>query len=104
MFGDIKQLPVEKLYNDKGQVAVAVSPDFGAGWSTEELVNPMDAKYNRLILENKIEELYALARAEGFYTGGLPEIKLIWLDPGTKFDITNYDGAETIVISDPWIA
>ena len=104
MFGDVKQLPVEKLYNDKGQVAVAISPDFGAGWSTEELVNPMDARFNKLIRDKRTEELYALARAEGFYTGSLPEIKLIWLDPGTKFDITNYDGAETIIISDPWIA
>jgi len=104
MRGDIKQLPVEKLYNDKGQVAVAISPDFGAGWSTEELVNPMDAKYNKLILEQKIEELIALARSEGHFVGSLPTTELVWLDPGTKFDITNYDGAETIVISDPWIA
>ena len=47
---------MEKIVRD-GKVAVAVSYGFGAGWSTWNEVNPMDARFNQLFLDGKIDEV-----------------------------------------------
>ena len=91
---------MEKLYNNKGQVAVAVSYGFGAGWSTWEDVDPMDKKYNELIDSEQWEELYKLLEKENIHSGGIADIELVWLDKGTEFIITEYDGAESIEYKD----
>ena len=91
---------IEKLYNDKGEVAVAVSYGYGAGWSSWNDVNPMDKRYNELILAEKWKEAEELAEEEDLYAGGLKDCVIIWLDEGTAFSIKEYDGAESIVTND----
>lgn len=91
---------MEKLYNEQGQVAVAVSYGFGAGWSTWGDVSPLDKRYNELILKGDINKAVELAKEEGHYTGGLEDCKLEWLDVGTKFRIDEYDGYESLVVLD----
>jgi hypothetical protein len=88
---------MEKLYNEKGQVAVAVSYGFGAGWSTWNDVNPMDKRYNELILNEEWEKAEELAEKEGHYAGGLCKCEIEWVNEGVQFDITEYDGSESLM-------
>lgn len=91
---------MEKLYNENGQVAVAVSIGFGAGWSTWNDASPLDKKYNELILNKKFDEAEELAKKDGYYFGGLRDCIIKWLDVGTTFRINEYDGRETLEILD----
>ena len=91
---------MEKLYNDKGQVAVAVSPGYGTGWSTWDNVNPMDKRFNELIENGKLTELKNICKKENICTFGIDEISIEWVEPGTAFIITEYDGAEAIEYRD----
>lgn len=90
---------MEKLIKD-GKVAVAVSKGYGAGWSTWGSVDPMDKRFNELILEGKIEEAEALAKSLGYYSDGLRNCVIEWLDIGTRFEIKEYDGNESLRILD----
>ena len=88
---------MEKLYNDKGQVAVAISSGFGAGWSTwNNKVNPMDKRFNELILNGDIDKLKEICKKEDIYAGGLDEVSIVWVEPDTAFVINEYDGSESI--------
>ena len=89
---------MEKLYNNKGQVAVAISYGYGAGWSSWNGVNPMDKQYNELFLKGDIEAVKKLAEKNDEYTKGAEEVELVWLDPNTKFIINEYDGSESLQI------
>ncbi len=88
---------MEKLYNEEGQVGVAVSYGYGAGWSTWSEVSPLDGRYNKLILAKEWEEALALAEEEGYYTGGLTDCVIEWIDVGTNFEISDYDGSESMM-------
>jgi len=89
---------MEKLYNDKGQVAVAVSKGYGAGWSSWSDINPMDKQYNELFLKGDIEAVKELAERNNEFSNGAKNVELIWLDPETKFIIDEYDGSESLRI------
>lgn len=89
---------MEKLYDERGRVAVAVSCDHGAGWSTWNNVNPMDARFNKLFLDGKHKEAVALCENLGLgYSNGGHKVVIEWLPPGEKFSICEYDGAEYIM-------
>lgn len=91
---------MEKLIKD-GKVAVAVSKGYGAGWSTWSDANPMDKRFNELILGGKIEEAKSLAMEDlGYYSDGLRNCVIEWLDIGTRFEIKEYDGNESLRILD----
>lgn len=92
---------MEKLYNENGQVAVAVSKNYGAGWSTwnkPELC--LDKRYNELILNKKFKDAEELAKTEGYYPGGIKDCIIKWVDSGDYFRITEYDGFESFEILD----
>jgi len=92
---------MEKLYNNRGEVAVAVSGGYGAGWSTwNPDVNPMDKKYNQLILDGDIDKAIKLAKSEGHFTGGLEDCSIKWVDEGERFRIDEYDGSESLIFED----
>ena len=56
---------VEKLIRN-GEVAVIVSLEYGAGWSSwNKEVNPMDKRYVELILQGNILEAKELAKKRG---------------------------------------
>ena len=96
---------MEKLIR-AGQVAVLVSPGFGAGWSTwdhtygEALIfDPVLAAY---IDEGKMDEAktYVTMRFPEAYDGGVEDLVVHWVPVGTAFRIHEYDGAESIEIKD----
>jgi hypothetical protein len=87
---------MEKLVRN-GLVAVAVSGGYGAGWSTWNNVNPMDARFNILFDEGKHEEAALLCESLDLgYAGGAEDVRLEWIPVGTEFVITEYDGSERL--------
>lgn len=96
--------------NDKGDIAVLVSPKFGAGWYSwnpnypECLFNPAIVK---LVLEGNRQAAGALAemtytsRGNGYFCKiGALDLVVHWVRPGTVFRIDEYDGRETLVVKD----
>jgi hypothetical protein len=92
----------QKRYNEEGQVAVLISPGFGAGWSTwssdhaEALV--FDSRLVDYVLLNGNISLGNYAKELGYdsYMGGAGDVVVIWVDAGTRFVIEEYDGSESI--------
>lgn len=97
---------VTKLCNENGEVAVLVSPKYGAGWSTWNegccaeyllfdagLVKLAQNKVSVELVEKYINEVLSL---EGVYCGGWYNIEVVWLPKGTEFIVNEYDGYETI--------
>lgn len=96
---------VERFYmGDK--VAVIISPSFGGGWSTEYplilreflcmdsvLVKALISESRELV--NSIAEGCLKGWGEHFHSHNSP-LELRWVKRGTLFQITNYDGAETL--------
>jgi hypothetical protein len=93
----------EKRYDEEGQVAILISPGFGAGWSTwargEAQCEAMifDSRLVDYVLLNGTEGLALFAESLGYtsYMGGAKDVEVEWLDPGTRFIIDEYDGSES---------
>ena len=87
---------MEKIIKD-GMVAVAVSYGYGAGWSTWNDVNPMDARFNQLFLDGKVDEVVRICDEEELgYAGGAEDVEIEWVPVGTEFIIHEYDGSESL--------
>lgn len=98
----------DKKFVRDGEVAVLVSPGFGAGWSTW---NP---EYPHIIYDHFIADLLVhevpdwMAKALAYcelkypdaYLGGLEDLQVQWIPVGTLFRVNEYDGSETIEIRD----
>lgn len=95
-----------KKYIKDGKVGVLYSPGYGAGWSTwahnEEHKEAMvfcpelcEAVDKDLPLSQIKYIAYKHFPEE--YLGGLDDIKLVFIKPGTRFRIDEYDGAEYII-------
>ena len=91
---------MEKIIRD-GKVAVAVSYGYGAGWSTWNDVNPMDAEFNQLFIDRKFDEAKKLAKERSIYEGGIEDIQIVWVSEGDRFEILEYDGSESLNILSP---
>lgn len=108
---------VPRYVDEKGQLAVLVSPGYGAGWSTwgqdnmellclhEDLVkilldSPECSPERTKALEQALEDL-----GVDTYTGGESNLEIRWVKPGTMFRVEEYDGAESLVIfnEDHWM-
>lgn len=90
-------------YIKDDRVAVLYSPRFGAGWYT------WNTQYKGLVFDKDIveavlndnRELAAKIAEEKYpktYTNGAADLKIAWLDENTIFEITEYDGRESIKI------
>lgn len=95
---------VKKLERD-GQVAVLVSPGYGAGWSTwaTEFNEMMlfDADIVHAVLDGDREKAARIATEKaGEYVCvlGAEDLVVKWIDKGTAFRINEYDGAESLEI------
>jgi len=97
---------MEKLMQD-GKVAVIYSPGFGGGWSTWNWSHP-DCVFDRDIAELVLDradprEIERVAQAKWgqndnyFFSGAAEELRVMWLEEGTRFEIREYDGNETVV-------
>lgn len=93
-----------KLIKD-GKVAVIYSPGYGAGWSTWG--NPQscfDGELAQAILDGlPTDTLLEIATKNwpGEYTGGIHGARVKWVPVGTRFEIEEYDGAESVRIFGP---
>jgi hypothetical protein len=90
---------MNKLIRD-GQVAVLVSPGYGAGWYSwhqieELLYDPSIAEWLEAEEMDKIEH-YLTLKYPGEYFGGLEDLTVQWIDQGSEFRIAEYDGSEWI--------
>lgn len=88
---------MNKLIKD-GEVAVIVSPGFGAGWSTwGERESCFDGELAQAILDGESGSEIAAKNWPDQYGGGLHAAVVCWVPLGTVFEIVEYDGAESIV-------
>lgn len=104
----MRQSKVETLVKD-GQMAVAVSPGYGAGWSTwnyEELaydkrvIELILAYQDRRISEEDLGNQLETLGYHNVYLGGLYQVQIMWVPLGTIFRIDEYDGLESVEMED----
>ncbi len=92
---------VEKFIKD-GKIAVLYSPGYGAGWYTwnegygDVLVFDKDIVAAVLEGDNTKAEQIAEEKCPDAYLGGAHSLKIMWLNPGDEFEITEYDGSESV--------
>lgn len=96
---------MDRVINDKGEVAVLVSPNFGAGFHTWNnihdlcfcpyIVNHILNGTRDLIDEAELSKIY---ESDYISTVGLKDVVIQWLPQGTHFTIDEYDGAECILL------
>ena len=103
--GDIAWKKKTKTIKGVKHIAVLVSPNFGAGWSTwnREFASFLlfdSGIVERVIRDDKDEvETYICEKTKGkayIYYGGLKDLEVCWIPEGTKFVIDEYDGRETL--------
>jgi hypothetical protein len=95
---------MEKFLDGKGNVAVLVSPGFGAGWSTwankgQEETLMFHPKLVQACLDGVVDIRPTLEEIFGVdipYNGGWRGVGIVWLPVGTKFIIREYDGSESV--------
>lgn len=93
---------IGKVIRD-GQVAVLVSPGFGAGWYSWNGIEALlfHPQLVELVEANRREEitqelLFELTGEEHVYAGGAEDLEIVWVPIGTQFLIDEYDGAESL--------
>ena len=94
---------MEKVIKD-GKVGVLISPGFGAGFYTWGA--PEEAIFNPTLIElveqQKVQEAIDFVEktwTDG-YSGGVQDLRVAWIDEGTKFIIEEYDGAESFLFKE----
>lgn len=91
-------------YQLDGKIAVLYSPGYGAGWSTwaddretEEKAIFCPEIVKIILAEQRVTEEDAKKYlGNDFYASGADQLKIEWMDPGTRFEIEEYDGHESI--------
>lgn len=87
-----------------GKVAVLYSPGYGAGWSTwaheNEEAMVFDSRIVKHVLDGDFEKAGEVAEKlyPGNYVGGARQLNVMWLPVGTQFEITEYDGSESVEV------
>jgi hypothetical protein len=90
-----------------GKVAVLYSPGYGAGWFTwnhqhieclfhPTLVEMVEAGRANEITKDLVHDLLGLSSDDSFFIGGAEQLTIAWLPVGTKFEVREYDGFESI--------
>lgn len=90
-----------KLIRDN-KVAVLVSGGYGAGWSSwGDEKSCLDGELAQAILDGKDKSIIAAIAEKnwpGQYQGGLQDCDVKWVPSGTRFEISEYDGSESLRI------
>ena len=108
----------EYFYNKKGEIAVLVSPGYGAGWSSWNSQYGIDLATDKRIVEKSIEfsktdmlekidrcgsaeeiEFTKWLESIGYkavYAGGFNQCVIEWVPKGTAIRISEYDGYESL--------
>lgn len=97
-----------------GKVGVLVSHGFGDGWSSWASAETGPAMaMDKRIVEAFIRGGSSAASEEAAkhfpdnYLGGAGDLAIEWVDQGSRFDIREYDGSETLHVyghADGWVA
>lgn len=94
---------MEKLVKD-GNVAVLISPGYGAGWSTWMYEYP-DCLFDGVLAQMLLDHVdhqevveYCEKKYPDSYLGGLDDLEVYWLPVGTHFRVNEYDGAESVEV------
>ena len=99
---------MEKVIRD-GKVGVLISTGWGAGFSSWGF--PLEAVFDPTLID-MVEredwegaEVYCQKTFPSNYTGGVSDLEIVWVPEGRKFQITEYDGSESIEFMDEvnWI-
>ena len=96
---------MEKVIRD-GKVGVLVSPGFGGGFSTWGY--PTEAIFDPtligLIEEQSIQEAinYCEKTWPDQYSGGVEDLKVVWVPEGSEFVIEEYDGVESLMLKEEY--
>ena len=96
---------MEKVIRD-GKVGVLVSPGFGAGFYTWGY--PLEAIFDPTLIElvenQKIQEAvdYCETTWEGEYSGGVQDLRVVWVPEGKEFIIEEYDGSESLMLKEEY--
>lgn len=98
-------MPYEKLEKD-GHVAILYSPGYGAGWyswNSEHIGLIFDREIAEAVLDGnkKLAIETAERKYPGGYWGGGQDLKVEWLPKGTRFEINEYDGSESVRVLSP---
>ena len=94
---------MEKVIKD-GKVGVLISPGYGAGFSTWGA--PIEAIFNPTLIElveqQKVQEAIDFVEKtwEDVYSGGVADLRVAWIEEGTRFIIEEYDGAESFLFEE----
>lgn len=106
-------MDIEK-YEKDGKVAVLVSQGYGAGWSSwasssEDQAIAMDKRIVQYVLDEDLIGLGKFMEMEypDVYLGGMEDLTVKWVTKGEAFEITEYDGYESLNIigeQEYWIA
>ena len=92
------------MSDTKNLIGVVYSPGCGAGWSTwGDADQALDQELAHAIEDGKdIKEILEIAERNWptAYNDGLTQAEVQWVDKGTEFRITEYEGYETIVFND----
>jgi hypothetical protein len=94
---------MEKVIRD-GKVGVLISPGYGAGFYTWGA--PIEAIFNPTLIElveqQKVEEAIDFVEKtwEDVYSGGVQDLRVAWIEEGTRFIIEEYDGAESFLFEE----
>jgi hypothetical protein len=98
---------VEKIERD-GKVAVLYSPGFGAGWYTwnSKEIGARGIFLPRLVLavlgeSGEHAEQVAGEEFPRAYTGGVKSLAVQWVPKGSRFEIDEYDGSESVRVIGP---
>ena len=93
-----------------GKTAVLYSPGFGAGWYTwgheqwmlfhPRLVAAVEAKDPGSRIAEISDELATEFGVDAPYTGGANQLQIEWVPVGARFEISEYDGAESVRLHD----
>ncbi len=95
---------------ENGNVAVLFSPGYGSGWSTwnedhpEIVFDPTVVAYvqtDGLTMSRDDMIKYLENKYPGIYIGnGFNSLTITWIPQGTRFEITEYDGFESVRVED----
>jgi len=96
---------MEKVIRD-GEVAVLISLDYGAGWSTwcdesNAEVVIFDPDMVAWVENGKVGDPPNMKEKYGFeyfYYGGSPTLEIVWVPVGARFRIKEHDGYESLVL------
>lgn len=96
---------MEKLERD-GNVAVLYSPGFGAGWYSwnserEGLLFDREIVEAVLAGDNKRAAQIAERKYPNIYAGGADGLTVEWVPKGSRFEIAEYDGSESVRVFGP---